>query len=74
MFWKDGVPEGYYEVKFGDPDIKKKGDDLTILSIGATLYRAIEAAKQLEERFGLSVEVIDARSLCRSIREGHRIR
>ena len=35
---------------FGEPDIKKAGKDLTILTIGATLYRALEAAKTLEER------------------------
>ena len=63
MFHKDGVPEGYYEIEIGVPDVKKQGSDLTILSIGATLYRALEAAKRLEEKHGLSVELIDARSL-----------
>jgi 2-oxoisovalerate dehydrogenase E1 component len=57
------VPEGYYEVPIGEPDIKKEGSDLTILSIGATLYRALDAAKILEEKYGVSTEVIDARSL-----------
>jgi len=38
MFHEGGVPEGYYEIPFGEPDIKREGDDLTILSIGATLY------------------------------------
>jgi len=63
MFHKEGVPEGYYEIEIGDPDIKKPGSDLTILSIGATLYRAVLAAKTLEEKYGVSTEVIDARSL-----------
>ena len=63
MFHESGVPEGYYEVKIGEPDIKKKGKDITFLTIGATLYRALEAARILEENHGLSVEVIDARSL-----------
>ena len=57
------VPEGYYEVEIGEPDVKKAGKDLTILSIGATLYRAMDAAKILEEKYGVSCEVIDARSL-----------
>ncbi len=43
--------------------MKKVGKDLTILTIGATLYRALEAAKTLEEKFGISTEVIDARSI-----------
>jgi 2-oxoisovalerate dehydrogenase E1 component len=63
MFHKDGVPEGYYEIPIGEPDIKKEGNDITILSIGATLYRALDAAKILEEKYNLSAEVIDARSL-----------
>lgn len=62
-FYKDGVPQGYYEVKIGEPDVKKPGRDLTILSIGNMLYRAIETANIFEEQFGVSVEVIDARSL-----------
>jgi MoaA/NifB/PqqE/SkfB family radical SAM enzyme len=62
-FVKDGVPTGYYEVPIGEPDVKKAGKDLTILSIGATLYRAMEAAKELESKHGLSCEIIDARSI-----------
>jgi 2-oxoisovalerate dehydrogenase E1 component len=58
-----GVPEGVYEVPLGEPDIKKAGSDLTILTVGATLYRALEAAKILEAEYGLSCEVIDARSI-----------
>lgn len=63
MFHKEGVPEGYYEVEIGEPDVKKQGSDLTILSLGPTLYRVLEAAKTLEEKYGVSTEVIDARSL-----------
>ena len=62
-FYKEGVPEGYYEIPFGEPDIKHLGKDITILTIGAVLYRALEAAKVLEERYGVSTEVIDARSI-----------
>jgi 2-oxoisovalerate dehydrogenase E1 component len=62
-FVPGGVPEGYYEVPFGQPVVRKEGRDLTILTIGATLYRAMEAARRLEKEFGLSCEVIDARSL-----------
>ncbi|WP_303861155.1 thiamine pyrophosphate-dependent enzyme [Alkalibaculum bacchi] len=63
MFHEGGVPEEYYEIPLGEPDIKRVGTDLTILSIGATLYKAIEAAERLEKEYGLSVEVIDARSV-----------
>ena len=63
QFHEGGVPEGYYEIPFGEPDVKKEGKDITILSIGATVYRALEAAKELEEKYGMSAEVIDARSI-----------
>ena len=63
QFHEGGVPEGYYEIPLGEPDVKREGKDITILTIGATLYRALEAAKTLEEKYGMSAEVIDARSL-----------
>ncbi len=58
-----GVPTDYYEVELGEPAVRKTGDDITIVTIGATLYRALEAAEELESEYGLSVEVIDARFL-----------
>lgn len=63
QFHKEGVPAGYYEIPFSEPDIKREGKDITILTIGATLYRALEAADILAEKYGMSAEVIDARSL-----------
>jgi 2-oxoisovalerate dehydrogenase E1 component len=62
-FVPGGVPAHAYEIPIGEPDIKKIGKDLTILSSGATLYRALEAAAELLERYGLECEIIDARSL-----------
>ncbi len=56
-----GVPVEYYEVEMGEPAIRREGTDLTIVTIGATLYRALEAADELAERYSLSAEVIDAR-------------
>ncbi len=63
QFHAGGVPEEYYEIPIGRPDVKRAGRDVTILTIGATLYRALEAARILEEKWGVSAEVIDARSL-----------
>ena len=63
MFHASGVPEGYYEIPLGEPDIKRSGDDLTILTIGATLYPAIQAADLLLKDHGINAEVIDARTL-----------
>jgi 2-oxoisovalerate dehydrogenase E1 component len=63
QFHKEGVPKGYYEIPIGEPDIKKEGKDLTILTVGSTLYMALEAAKILEDTHGISCEIIDARSM-----------
>jgi len=63
FFHEGGVPEAYYEIPIGEPDIKRSGEDITILSIGATLYKAIEAADILKDKYSLSAEIIDARSL-----------
>jgi 2-oxoisovalerate dehydrogenase E1 component len=63
LFEPGGVPEGYYEVEEGEPAIRRKGKDLTIITIGATLYRALEAAEELSRRYELEAEVIDTRFL-----------
>ena len=63
LFHEGGVPEGYYEIPIGEPDVKREGTDLTILSIGATLYKCTEAADKLKDQYNLSAELIDARSI-----------
>ncbi len=63
LFKESGVPEGYYEVDFGEPAIRKKGRDITIISSGPFLYTALESAEMLEKDYGKSVEVIDLRSI-----------
>ena len=57
----EGVPAGYYEVPEGEPVVRRAGKDLTIVTVGATLYRALEAADQLKAKYKLEAEVIDAR-------------
>jgi 2-oxoisovalerate dehydrogenase E1 component len=59
----DGVPVTPYTVPIGTPEVKREGSDLTILSIGATLYRALDTADILQSQYNLSTEIIDARSL-----------
>jgi len=81
LFHPGGVPTDAYEIPFGEPDIKKPGKDLTILTIGATLYRAIEAADELKAKWGIDCEIIDARSIVpfnydlvlKSVAKTHRI-
>ena len=63
FFHTGGVPEGFYEVPIGQPDIKRIGKDITIISVGATLYTAMKAADTLKATYGLDVELIDLRTL-----------
>ena len=62
MFVDSGVPEEYYEIELSEPSIKRKGQDLTIITLGPALYTAIGAADDLAAQFGLSAEVIDLRT------------
>lgn len=57
----EGVPVDYYEVELGEPALRRTGSDITLVTVGATLYKALEAATELESKYGLSAEVIDAR-------------
>jgi 2-oxoisovalerate dehydrogenase E1 component len=61
QFEKRGVPEGYYEIPEGEPAIRRQGKDITIAVIGATLYKAMEAAQILEAKYGIDAEIIDLR-------------
>jgi 2-oxoisovalerate dehydrogenase E1 component len=62
MFVEQGVPEGYYEIELGEPSVKRRGKDLTIITLGPALYTAIAAADELRSRFGLAAEVVDLRA------------
>ncbi|MEV7527008.1 alpha-ketoacid dehydrogenase subunit alpha/beta [Agrococcus sediminis] len=59
----EGVPVDAVTTPIGVPNVVRAGDDLTILTVGAALYRALEAAERLRAEHGLEAEVIDARSL-----------
>ncbi len=59
---KGEVPDGHYTIPLGKANVLKEGTQLTVVSYGLYVHWALEAAKQLE-RDGLSVEVIDLRSI-----------
>lgn len=59
---KDEVPEEDYEVPLGQADVKKEGSDITVVATSIMVQRALEAATELEKE-GISVEVIDPRTL-----------
>ena len=63
QFHEGGVPAERYEIEFGDTNKVRDGKDVTILTIGAALYRAVDAAKQLSEKYGLEADIINIHSL-----------
>ncbi len=59
---KGEVPEGEYIIPIGVADIKRAGDDVTIVSFGKILKEALIAAEQLSKK-GIECEVIDLRTI-----------
>jgi acetoin:2,6-dichlorophenolindophenol oxidoreductase subunit beta len=58
------VPLGHdFVLPIGVADIKRQGSDVTVVAIGRQVDRSLEAARQLESEDGLSVEVVDPRTL-----------
>ena len=63
QFHEGGVPAEPYEIKIGDTNLIRKGDDVTIITLGAVLYRATKAADELKEKYGVNAEIINIHSL-----------
>jgi len=59
---KGPVPEEEYTLPLGVADVKREGEDLTIVATSSMVYVALEAAELLEQD-GVSVEVVDPRTL-----------
>src|SRR5450432_4890802 len=60
---KEEMPAGDHVVPIGKARIARAGNDLSIITYAATVWKALEAAEQLEKEDGLSVEVLDLRTL-----------
>jgi 2-oxoisovalerate dehydrogenase E1 component beta subunit len=60
---KGDVPDEPFEVPIGKADVKREGDDLTAIAYGLALHLCLEAAARLEEEHGVSVEVVDVRTI-----------
>lgn len=59
---KGEVPEGEYTIPLGKADIKRKGENVTVVATALMVHRALAAAAKLQEK-GISIEVIDPRTL-----------
>ena len=60
---KEVLPEEEYVVPLGKARVAREGKDLTIVTYAAMVHRSLDAAEELEREDGLSVEVLDLRSL-----------
>jgi pyruvate/2-oxoglutarate/acetoin dehydrogenase E1 component len=60
---KAEMPSGDHVVPIGKARVAREGRDLSIITYAATVWKSLEAAEQLEKEDGLSVEVIDLRTL-----------
>jgi pyruvate dehydrogenase E1 component beta subunit len=59
---KGEVPDGEYTIPFGVADVKRAGEDVTVIATSSMLRVALAAAEQLETD-GISTEVVDPRTL-----------
>jgi 2-oxoisovalerate dehydrogenase E1 component len=63
VFGRSPYPGPEYTIPFGKGAIVKKGKDLTVVTYGAVVPRALQAAQRMERELGVDVELIDLRSL-----------
>lgn len=60
--FREEVPEEEYKIDIGKANVKKEGNDITLISYGAMVQESLKAAEELEKD-GYSVEVIDLRTV-----------
>ena len=60
---KGDVPDEWFQVPIGVADVKRGGEDLSVITYGYELHRCLEAAQRLQEDEDVSVEVVDVRTI-----------
>jgi 2-oxoisovalerate dehydrogenase E1 component beta subunit len=60
---KGDVPDGPFTVPIGKADVKREGEDLTVVAYGLMLHQCLDAASRLEEETGMAAEVVDVRTI-----------
>jgi pyruvate/2-oxoglutarate/acetoin dehydrogenase E1 component len=77
---KGPVPEEDYAIPLGQADVKREGRDVTVVALAWLVHEALAAAEALDKE-GVSVEIVDPRSLvpldaetiCNSVRKTGRL-
>jgi 2-oxoisovalerate dehydrogenase E1 component beta subunit len=60
---KGDVPDEPFVVPIGKADVKREGDDLSVISYGLMLHVCLEAASRLQDHEGVEAEVVDVRTI-----------
>ena len=60
---KGEMPAGDHLTPIGEARVARAGSDLSVITYGAMVWKALEAAEQLEREHGISAEVVDLRTL-----------
>jgi 2-oxoisovalerate dehydrogenase E1 component beta subunit len=60
---KGEVPDGSFTVPIGTADVKREGEDLTVVAYGLMLHQCLDAASRLQEETGMRAEVVDVRTI-----------
>jgi 2-oxoisovalerate dehydrogenase E1 component beta subunit len=66
---KGDVPDEPFTVPIGAADVKREGEDLTVVAYGLMLHLCLEAAARLEDETGMHAEVVDVRTIAPLDRE-----
>lgn len=60
---KEDLPDGEFTVPIGVAELRREGRDLSIVTYGGTVHQSLDAARIVEKEDGLSVEIIDLRTV-----------
>ncbi len=60
---KSEAPDGEYLIPFGQAEVKREGSDVTVVATAYMVHRALNAAEKLKQEKGISLEIIDPRTI-----------
>jgi 2-oxoisovalerate dehydrogenase E1 component beta subunit len=61
--YRQEIPEEDYTIPIGKAEIKREGSDITIITYGMMMHHSLKAAETVQQEDGVSVEVIDLRTV-----------
>lgn len=60
---KSEVPDEEYLIPFGQAEVNREGSDVTVVATAYMVHRALNAAEKLQQEKGISLEIIDPRTI-----------